>query len=593
MYDFIKEKGEYYDLVLTKDGSAFKRDLSKNRLFYVDVTQELCSSVGAKAGSDILVENITLNGYDNFFISNGNGTINPDVELEIKKEDRFCLSPVSGYTTELKYEITRDDGFNKLDGGFYQGFFKLYGYPIEFFKNRFEKGWTVNMLIHTPFSGTTVTPTLNDIFDNSGFVFYLGTRAENKFSDLSTIEVQILEESFSFSFVDTNNLYTNTGAYQLNDIEYIGYYYTLDGIPYAGRTIDDESQGNQRLYYNNKYKDLINNAFGVRILPDGRVGYRTVYATDLCTTEPIQAVSGITSDSFIDYTKDYNNFTVGKIITKYFTIEESYTKYAVINKSGEEYLYLNIIFERDFDYKGRCQLKYGDYLNGTLSILINGFTVYKNKNFKEVIPHELDATSNLQEGVPFTLSFGGGTQGLIEALYLDENKLVSDTLSEFFAGSFTGGAVFIEMYGIPLNVTEIRTIMKKDLVSYDLYYPQGGRRVYIKSPTPIIYIDIYSLYATTESITALSKIDFRQIMIGESKQIDLAGELSGFKQIFDVPVTYNLMSVFYFNYVTNLWESEDKIDDFDVTDFWRDTVQYKRYTHNKSNRGQTLIKLQF
>ncbi len=486
MFKTELNKSTYYDFILTNDCRSFNRDINNSKLFYIDVTKNLCDEFGVKLNEDVLVNNISLTGYDNFFITPENSKneviIDPEVEYQYYSGDTFCLHSVSGYTKNLKYNIETQGDYNQLDGGFYQGFFKLFGYPVEFLPNRYRKGWTVNMLIHLPIgniTGSTTGSTLNDVFNNPGFLFYFGTRAENKYSDLTSVEITKLKEEYNFSFLDVNNLYTDK-YYTLNGIPYTGYFNYYQGIPYTGRNYD---QGTSiRLEYNNKYADIIDNSFGIRITPDGRIGYRTIYGTDPCYTGTTQDVSGITNNTFIDETNLCDDFTLGKIVTKYFTIEESYTKQPVINQLGvDKYLLVTVIFERDFSYDNPCQLKYGEYKKGSLSILLNGFTVYKNNNFSEIIPHELDIDSKYQEGVPFNISYGGGTQALYESVYLDPNKSVSGVLDKFFAGTFEGGVKSIEMYSTPLYTTEIREFIKNNLSQYDLYTPKGGRRVFIKN----------------------------------------------------------------------------------------------------------------
>jgi hypothetical protein len=485
MYKTELEKGTYYDFVLTNDCRSFNRNINDSILFHIDVTSDLCDKVGKKLTEDVLLKNISLTGYDNFFIQPEyalpNVIIDPEIEYILTSGDTFCLHEVSGYTKNLKYNIEQHNGYNQLDGGFYQGFFKLFGYPVEFFPERMRKGWTVNMLLHLPTgvtTGTTTGTTLNDIFHNDGFVFYIGTRAENKFSDFTDVEIVKLEDDYSFEFLDTKNLYT-VNYYTLGGSPYIGYFNYYKGIPYIGRAFDPLTS--VPLTYNNKYKDILNNALGVRITPDGKIGYRTIYETDPCYTGETQEVSGITNNSFIDYSSPCDDYTVSKIITKYFTIEDSYTKLPVVNQSENKYVLVTVTFERDFSYNNKCQLKYGDYKKGTLSILLNGFSVYKNHNFSEIIPHELDAESKYQEGVPFNISYGGGTQGLYEAVYLDDTKEKDDVLSKFFAGTFEGGVRFIEMYSTPLYPIEIRDLIKNKLSEYDLYVPKGGRRVFIRN----------------------------------------------------------------------------------------------------------------
>ena len=434
MYKTELEKGTYYDFKLTNDCRPFVRDYDAFKLFYIDVTKNLCSTVGITQLQNVVLPNISLTGYDNFFIPPlGNTIPDPETEYIVTSGDTLCLHAVSGYTSNLKYDILPKLGYNQLYGGFYQGFFKLYGYPVEFMPTRMRKGWTTNMMLHFPITGVTSGDTLNDTFNNEGFIYYIGTRAENKYSDLTTVEIDLLKKEYNFTFIDTDNLYTKTGVYLLDGNPYAGYYYIKDGITYAGRNSSDVNivnnyiyddvfnidgvsipenlktgtiTGTTKLTHFNGYKDIIDNSFGIRILPDGRIGYRTIYSTDPCYTGATQEVTGITNNSFIDFSNDCDDFTVGKIITKYFTIEESYTRFPVINETNEKYLFVSVIFERDFSYDTKCQLTYGEYRNGTLSISLNGFTVYRNHKFKEFIPHELDAEPKYQESVPFNISFG-------------------------------------------------------------------------------------------------------------------------------------------------------------------------------------------
>jgi hypothetical protein len=117
-----------------------------------------------------------------------------------------------------------------INGGFYQGFFKIdfekpapstgttndcgevdestiiQGDPdakkYQIFPTTFEKGWTMETWVYpndTCNTSTGSTTTLNDIYSgNTGFFFYMGTRAENKFWKvvriglLKVIQVQLV-----------------------------------------------------------------------------------------------------------------------------------------------------------------------------------------------------------------------------------------------------------------------------------------------------------------------------------------------------------------------------------------------------------------
>jgi hypothetical protein len=592
MYKTELEKGSYYDFILTNDNRSFERNISDIELFNIDVTQALCDEIGLKANDNALLSNISLTGYDNYFIPPQNALpdviIDPEIEYQVTSGDTFCFHEVSGYTRNLNYTIDKRERYNQLNGGFYQGAFKLFGYPIEFFPNRMKKGWTVNMLIKIT-TGNTINNTLNSVFNNPGFIFYLGTRAQNKFSNLTNIEVTKLKEDYSFQFINTGNLYT-TNYYTLDNNPYVGYYNIYNGLPYTGRSYNTDSK---LLKYNDKFKDVINNAFGIRITDNGEIGYRTIYQTDPCYTGETQNLVNITNNSFIDYTSDCDDHTTKKIITKYFTIEESYTKKPIVKQFNNEYILISVIFDRDFSYDNKCQLKYGEYKRGSLKIYINGFNVYTNNNFNEIIPHELDTEPKYQEGVPFNISFGGGTQGLYESVNFDNDKELPNILDKFFAGSFIGGVTSIIMYSKPLYPTEIRDYIDKNLSVYPLYKPNGGRRVFIKSETPIADVTIYPIYATIDSIYELIRADVKQIKLGDSIQLILASEKDNLKQTFEIINTKVLKSVQYYNYITTQFELENKLDDFNIEDVERNGLTYKRYIHNKSDRGQVLIKLTF
>ena len=131
-----------------------------------------------------------------------NGLFNQTEKFQRTYFDRrMKMFQVTGYTSQYNrfsgipkntlYEIESTvepnvGKYHKLYGGFYQGFYKLFGYDYEALPERTNKGWSVEMLLkpriindRIPGSGDT---TLNEIYpDNKNTFFYLGTRAENKF----------------------------------------------------------------------------------------------------------------------------------------------------------------------------------------------------------------------------------------------------------------------------------------------------------------------------------------------------------------------------------------------------------------------------
>jgi len=57
----------------------------------------------------------------------------------------------SGFDKTVLYEVvSKEDNvgkYHELYGGFYQGFYKLFGYDYEILPERMNKGWTVEMLL--------------------------------------------------------------------------------------------------------------------------------------------------------------------------------------------------------------------------------------------------------------------------------------------------------------------------------------------------------------------------------------------------------------------------------------------------------------
>jgi hypothetical protein len=117
-----------------------------------------------------------------------------DRRLKLHQVTGFTQSPnirFSGLPNDIAYEVVskldpKVGVYHELYGGFYQGFYKLFGYDYEIFPSRVNKGWSVELLLkprlvdeYTPPPGKI---TLNELYpNNKDMFFYFGTRAENKF----------------------------------------------------------------------------------------------------------------------------------------------------------------------------------------------------------------------------------------------------------------------------------------------------------------------------------------------------------------------------------------------------------------------------
>jgi len=144
-----------------------------------------------------------------------------------------------------------------------------------------------------------------------------------------------------------------------------------------------------------------------------------------------------------------------------------------------------------------------DKRKGLLKIYINGYLFMVIEDFEEIIPHELNTEKEKQIGVPYNISFGGGSIGLRESLifsgcsgltgpYIQDPELMSNETLEGnpdpgiasinskmviepnFAGTFMGGISQFRMYSESLSSAEIQhnfRLLKNKFNLYDFWCP--------------------------------------------------------------------------------------------------------------------------
>jgi hypothetical protein len=185
------------------------KNYNKNNVFvsqnFYNVNDENLNCLTADTVCDI-----GLTGIDNGLVDKmtgetlnfTNGIFEDSVKFDRMFYDRrFKMIQVTGYTgtynrfsgitKQTLYEVVSKDHpqygkYHELYGGFYQGFYKLFGYDYEILPERVTKGWSVEMVLkprlineYTPGPNET---TLNLLYpQNKNTFFYMGTRAENKF----------------------------------------------------------------------------------------------------------------------------------------------------------------------------------------------------------------------------------------------------------------------------------------------------------------------------------------------------------------------------------------------------------------------------
>jgi hypothetical protein len=474
---------DYWDLYLSTDcgnpildhasilsGSCLLIDIDFNNDNTIsgDTIYNLVNWSGATINkTGLTLNDIGLTGIDNgFFTYNCSGSTTGSSFINIYTGSSLTLT-----SADTKFFMTKVDGcqywypidfisggtqgrYAQFCGGFYQGFYKLsdqtffkeiddnkFTWPISAFTvnnyltgntlsgdpynyqtlpDRYEKGWTAIFWINKdsdPCTGYTYD-ILNDIYpDNEGFFYYMGTRSENKFWNVFSGE----------------SGYTTSSGYPLqppiiteqvlNDNPFLVYNGSnlTTGLTFTGITTVTTQE-------KNRYVDIIDNAIGFRITNDGAIGYRKLTVTGVCSGETY--ITGV-------------------------TIVEEYTEVNQIQPN--EWNQISIKFESYETYK-ECDLKYGEKRKGKLFIYVNSLLKKVITDFDEFLFKELYEHREKQQGVSFTYSLGGGTQGLIESNTIggpDDNDFEL-SLQENFAGTFIGGISSFKMYGCALDVTTLR-----------------------------------------------------------------------------------------------------------------------------------------
>lgn len=225
-------KDEYWDFYVNRDSYGkyeFKTgDLyDKCLISYIDTCEEECVGedgwIYSKPGyrwedavsSGYTLHNITYTGIDNGLFTFRKDRIgNKDFleifqknSLEINQEDyRLKLHAVSGSTLQYDYPVSFEDCSARLNGGFFQGFFKTECDKYQVLPSSFDAG--ENYYFEFTLKKCDLEPesdkTLNDKYpENKGIFFYIGTRSENKWIYLyDKDDVDGLEECFELGIGD-------------------------------------------------------------------------------------------------------------------------------------------------------------------------------------------------------------------------------------------------------------------------------------------------------------------------------------------------------------------------------------------------------
>lgn len=408
------------------------------------------------------------------------------------------------YPIEYFDDLSPVGGTGLFLGGFYQGYYKIDGSTYEVLPNRVPKAWVADFWLNKSdmFSGYTGT-TLNDAYpNNKGFFFYMGTRAENKFWDifegnntgctlncttpsgctdavtnfcteLKESQMQIMDPDSGYPIYldppqleikeienqfliygrakDSNDRCGHCGEPRDNDAfgketvcSFTGNSITTaefvrkktdfrnqfliygrakdtssrcghcgeprDSDTYGRETVCTYSGDSEIVLELDKNLDVYDNAIGFRITDDGRVGYRALKYTGYCSGDTY--ITGV-------------------------TVEEQYSMSGMVK--SDEWTRVTVRFIANDRYNS-TQLKCLGPRKGKLMFYVNCKLKAVFKNVDEFIARRLQEYKGKQVGVPFNISIGGGSQGLLESMTFDgqDNNDLGLLIEQNFAGSFIG-----------------------------------------------------------------------------------------------------------------------------------------------------------
>ena len=259
--DFRLMYDEYWDFCLNTDvsfGNRIMKGLQTRCLIsYIDTNNPDCVwfdnlySDNQYIWSDavnngVKTDYIGFTGVDNGFISYKKDRISNQIfydlftksNLTIQQNDkRFKLKKVNGNNMLYDYsnDLVEEDGIlcSKLNGGYYQGFFKLFGFDYQVLPDNIGDGlfFEITLKKEEFAKKDNKLIRLNDKYpQNKGMFFYIGTRAENKWWVNYLVDIQF-DKSNNGYVVDgyVNADYNNTDNLNENYIKPYDDLYNKDG----------------------------------------------------------------------------------------------------------------------------------------------------------------------------------------------------------------------------------------------------------------------------------------------------------------------------------------------------------------------------
>lgn len=206
----------------------------------------------------------------------------------------------------------------------------------------------------------------------------------------------------------------------------------------GGMTTDNFTHQNKRYDVLN---DVFRNAFALQVKDDGSIGYK--YMVQDCESEE-----------------------------KAYKIESEFSNPGIIN--DDEWVTVNVQIKPLGKVYDKNAVVTSESQKVIIYIYVNGKLVFISKELPTFNFRELNDTEDKQEGVPFNISVGGGSQGLADVIYYNFRKLPEKQLpiEKEFGGSFIGYFKSFKFYDCNLTFSEItqNAIFEKRFLTHETIY---------------------------------------------------------------------------------------------------------------------------
>lgn len=395
---------------------------------------------------------------------------------------KLRLTPIDGFLRSNSYYIYRTDDGIECNGGFLQGFFKLFGKDYQVLPTSLSNK-SFEFVLNRNVSDNKINILNKKNPNNEGIFFFMGTRAENKFwyfsNKTGSFELredvldkvvgggdssvdsydnvfyggnpqtvypkfnffETLKKDFTYlSFIKTDVLTTNNKYLLFNNTQKEGTY-----------TTDTWSGDTYQTYYSPKLNNTVN--------------YYTKFNNTSTGTTTDNASDDILYDKNISIVKDLVNNCIAfrltednKIGYRIITSDCSSSGYTIIEEYSE-----SISISGDTHIIVKALPNLDEKL--ILSFYVNGKLVLSSNPIPNIVFHELDELKEKQYGVPFNISIGGGSLGLYEQFL--GSDLITDECKRFwtdnilpieknFSGTFIGSMKMFKIYNEPLTYDKIK-----------------------------------------------------------------------------------------------------------------------------------------